>query len=61
MQAQLTKALGLELDLTAKLGSVRCKRYSALVEDGIIKYLNVEPDGSGLTCSLAPAILSELK
>ena len=31
---ELTKALELELDLSAVLGSVRSKRFSMLVEDG---------------------------
>ena len=44
-----TKALDLELDLSAVLGSVRCKRFSMVVEDGVVKVLNVEPDGTGLT------------
>merc|ERR1711973_297472 len=55
--AELTKALELELDLSAVLGSVRCKRFSMLVEDGTVSKLNVEPDGTGLTCSLAENIV----
>ncbi len=53
--AEFTKALGLELDLTKALGGVRSKRYSALVVDGVIAALNVEPAEAptGLTCSLA--------
>ena len=38
--AELTKALELDLDLSAVLGSVRCKRFSMLVEDGkVIQYV----------------------
>ena len=59
--ATLTKALGLDLDLTAPLGSIRCKRFSALIVDGVIKSLNVEPDGTGLTCSLADGAAKMLK
>lgn len=58
--AAFTKALGLDLDLTAALGNVRSKRYSAYVVDGEIKVLNVEADGTGLSCSLAPGILSQI-
>ena len=54
---ELTKALELELDLSAVLGSVRSKRFSMLVEDGKVSKLNVEPDGTGLTCSLAENIV----
>lgn len=55
--ADLTKALELDLDLSAVLGSVRSKRFSMLVEDGKVAKLNVEPDGTGLTCSLAESIV----
>jgi peroxiredoxin len=40
-----TKALGLELDLTARGMGVRPQRYSMLVEDGVVKSLNVEGPG----------------
>merc|ERR1719234_1788008 len=53
---ELTAALELQLDLAAVLGNVRCKRFSMLVEDGTITQLNVEPDGTGLSCSLATSI-----
>ena len=59
--ATFTKALGLDLDLTAVLGSVRSKRFSALVVDGVIKSINVEPDNTGLTCSLADGAVKMLK
>jgi len=55
--AELTKALELDLDLTGVLGSVRCKRFSMLIEDGTVAKLNVEPDNTGLTCSLAENII----
>jgi peroxiredoxin len=40
-----TKALGLELDLTARNMGVRSARYSMLVDDGVVKQLNVEAPG----------------
>ena len=52
----LAKALDLELDLSAVLGSVRCKRFSLVIENGKVSQVNVEPDGTGLTCSLAENI-----
>jgi len=54
---ELTKALDLELDLSAVLGNVRCKRFSMLVDDGTVSKVNVEPDGTGLTCSLAENLI----
>jgi glutaredoxin/glutathione-dependent peroxiredoxin len=43
--ATYTKALGLELDLTAKGLGVRCQRFSMLVDDGVVKSLNIEGPG----------------
>ena len=38
-------ALGLQLDLTERGMGVRSRRYSMLVEDGVVKTLNVEQPG----------------
>jgi len=43
--ATLTKALGLEMDLTARGMGVRSQRYSMFVDDGVVKSLNVEAAG----------------
>jgi peroxiredoxin len=43
--AAYTKALGLELDLTARGMGVRCQRFSMIVDDGVVKALNVEAPG----------------
>jgi peroxiredoxin len=43
--ADFTKKLGLELDLTANGMGLRTQRFSMLVEDGIVKQLNVEKGG----------------
>ncbi|AUL49048.1 peroxiredoxin [Bordetella trematum] len=40
-----TRALGLELDLVARGMGVRSQRYSALIEDGVVKQLNIEAPG----------------
>jgi len=55
-----TKAADLELDLAAVLGNIRTKRFAMVVENGVVVGLNVEPDGTGLTCSLAPKVLDKL-
>ena len=43
--ADFTKRLGLELDLTARGMGVRCQRFSMLVDNGVVKKLNVEAPG----------------
>jgi peroxiredoxin len=54
-----TKALGLELDLTAKGLGVRSQRYSMLVQDGVVKQLNLE-NGGGFAVSSAEKLLEQL-
>jgi peroxiredoxin len=43
--ADYTRKLGLELDLTARGLGVRCNRFSMLVDNGVVKSLNVEGPG----------------
>lgn len=50
--AKFVKALGLDIDLPP-LGGTRSKRFSMVIDDGVVTELNVEPDGTGLSCSLA--------
>ncbi|MGD9784382.1 MAG: peroxiredoxin [Hyphomicrobiaceae bacterium] len=40
--ADFAKAIGLEIDLTARGLGVRSKRYAMLVDDGVVKILNVD-------------------
>jgi peroxiredoxin len=43
--AAWTKALGLELDLTAKGMGIRMQRFSMLLQDGVVKSFNLEGPG----------------
>ena len=43
--AHWTKALGLELDLNARGMGTRMNRFSMLVDNGVVKQLNVEGPG----------------
>ncbi|MGH7326258.1 MAG: peroxiredoxin [Candidatus Rokuibacteriota bacterium] len=43
--ATFTKALGLDMDLTGRGMGVRSQRYSMLVDDGVVKALNLEQPG----------------
>ncbi|MEA5098517.1 MAG: peroxiredoxin [Burkholderiaceae bacterium] len=57
--AAYTKALGLEFDLTKAGMGVRSQRYSMLVEDGVVKQLNVEKGGK-LDVSSAEKLLEQI-
>jgi glutaredoxin/glutathione-dependent peroxiredoxin len=54
------RALGLELDLTRGGLGFRSKRYSMLVDDGVVKSLNVEPQPGQVEGSSADAMLKSL-
>jgi len=43
--ADFTKALGLEVDLSARGLGIRCQRFSMLVDNGTVKVLNIEKPG----------------
>ena len=58
--AAFTKAIDVGFDATAALGGVRSQRYAMVVEDGVVKAINVEPDKTGLSCSAAKSIFSLL-
>ncbi len=57
--ASFTKAIGLDVNAGA-LGGTRSKRYSMIINDGVVSQLNLEPDGFGITCSTATNILDQL-
>jgi peroxiredoxin len=57
--AEFTKAVGMELDLSARGLGVRSKRYSMLVEDGIVKTLNIEAPGD-MDVSSASTMLEQV-
>ncbi|KAF9060404.1 1-Cys peroxiredoxin isozyme [Rhodocollybia butyracea] len=54
-----SKALGLTLDLSAAGLGVRTARYALILDDLVVKYVDVEP-GREVTVSGAEAVLSKL-
>lgn len=54
------RALGLELDLSKGGLGVRSKRYSMLVDNGVVKSLNVEAQPGQVDASSAEAMLKAL-
>lgn len=54
-----TRAAGLEVDLSARGFGPRCRRFSMLVDDGVVTKFHVEPD-SGFGETSAEVLLAEL-
>lgn len=57
--AELTKAMGLEFDLTARGLGVRCQRFSMIVDHGVVTQIHVEEPGK-FEVSGAEALLAHL-
>jgi peroxiredoxin len=57
--ADYTKKLGLELDLAARGLGTRSKRYSMLVDNGVVKQLNLE-EGGAYAVSDANTLLGQI-
>jgi peroxiredoxin len=58
--ADFAKAIGLELDASANGLGIRSKRYSMLVDDGVVKTLNLEPNPGKVEVSGGDTFLSQL-
>lgn len=56
---ELTRALGLELDMTPSFMGIRSRRYAAVIEDGIVTHLGLE-ERTDLGASSAEAVLAML-
>lgn len=58
--AAFTKAIGMDADLSAGNLGLRSRRYSMLVEDGVVKSLNIEETPGQTTISGAAAMIEQL-
>jgi glutaredoxin/glutathione-dependent peroxiredoxin len=58
--AEFAKATGLELDGTARGMGIRSQRYAMLVDDGVVKILNVEDVPGKAEISGAEALLAAM-
>ncbi|HEX4842317.1 MAG TPA: peroxiredoxin [Limnobacter sp.] len=57
--AEFTKKIGMELDLSSRGLGIRSNRYSMLVEDGVVKSINLDPPGT-FEHSSAEVLLQQL-
>ena len=57
--AEYTKKLGLDLDLMGRGMGMRCQRFSMIVDDGVVKKINVEAPGK-FEVSNAETMLGQL-
>jgi len=57
--AEFTKAIDVAMNLPP-LGGIRSKRFALLADNGVVKAIDVEPDGTGATCSLSNTFLKNL-
>jgi peroxiredoxin len=58
--AEFAKALGLEMDGSGRGLGTRSKRYSMLVDDGVVKTLNLEDNPGQCTVSGGDTLLKQL-
>jgi peroxiredoxin len=58
--AEFAKAIGLDLDASANGLGIRSKRYSMLVEDGVVKNLNLEENPGTVEKSGGDTLLGQL-
>lgn len=58
--AEFAKATGLDADFSTGGMGIRCKRYSMIVENGVVKTLNIETE-RGVNVSGAETIMQQLK
>ncbi len=58
--ADLTRALGMDIDLGARGLGVRCRRFALIADDGVVRHAAIE-EGTALEISSAEALLQVLQ
>ena len=58
--ADFAKATGLDIDLSAGGLGIRCRRFSMLVEDGVVQKLNIEEAPGKAELSSAETLICQL-
>ena len=57
--AEFTRAIGLDADMSARGYGARCRRFAMIVDDGVVRTLAIE-DGPVLQVSAAEKMLAAL-
>mmetsp|Transcript_49538 Transcript_49538/g.146352 ORF Transcript_49538/g.146352 Transcript_49538/m.146352 type:complete len:113 (+) Transcript_49538:243-581(+) len=58
-RCEFTTAIGMELTGVEKLGNTRCQRFSMLIDDGVVKTVNVSGDGKPDEVTFVEAMLEQ--
>lgn len=58
--AEFTKAVGLDFDASARGLGIRCRRFSALVDDGLVEVLNIEEAPGQAVCSVGDVLVDQI-
>lgn len=58
--AEFTRAMGLDYDGSARGLGVRCRRFSALVRDGMVAVLNIEEAPGQAICSTGEVLVDQI-
>lgn len=58
--AVYARAMGLDTDMSENGMGVRVKRFAMVVDDGVVKYLALEPPGGKITVTGAEDVLTHL-
>lgn len=57
--AEFTRAIGMDADMSARGYGVRCRRFAMIVDDGVVRHIAVE-EGPALKVSAAEKMLAAL-
>jgi len=59
--AELTRALGLDMDASGGGMGTRSKRFALIANDGVVEYLGVDTQKGVIEASSADTILAQIK
>jgi glutaredoxin/glutathione-dependent peroxiredoxin len=59
---EFTRAIGMDIDRSTAGMGMRCRRFAMIVDDGVVKWLSLEPEGGGgkIVATGASSVLEQL-